>query len=118
MGAERRRYKRYSVTGESEFWTESAKTSTQLLDVGHGGVLLRSEVVPAQGTQLGVRFAVDGYPERFEARGRVVRTQMDIVAVMFPEEPAGLRQMLIWLDEQEQAKTGTSLNGHPQARSG
>jgi len=108
VSAERRRYKRYSVTGQAEWWTDSTKTPTELLDVGNGGVLLRSQVTLAQGTQFGLRFTVDGYPEKFETRGRVVRTQMDIVAVMFLEEPVGLRQMLIWLDEQEQAKTGTS----------
>ncbi len=95
MRAERRQYKRHSVQGRAVFRTTSAVEGTcQPLDVGVGGVLLWSAVVPQEGTELWVHFSFEHAPKPFITLGQVVRARPGGVAVRFLEEPAGLRRTL------------------------
>ena len=96
---ERRRYKRYPAVGHAEFWTESAKTTCDLLDVAKGGIILRSEVQVLQAKEVTVRFQVQDYPEAFEVRGMMVRVQQDSLAIMFLAVPPGIDELLQWLEK-------------------
>ena len=100
---ERRCYKRYCASGQAEFWSASVKSIGKLLDVAKGGVLvlMPNKVRLSHEEKLTVRFTVSDYPGVFEARGKVARIQLDILAVMFLEEPVGLENLLRWLDRQE-----------------
>ncbi len=99
MITDKRRHKRYRVSGRADFQAASADATGDLLDIGTGGILVRSPVIPPQGTNLTARFTVDGYAATFDCRGRVVRAQMDVLAVMFLEEPKGLAELLQWLEK-------------------
>ncbi len=101
-------HKRYRVSGPAEFQAGSVTATGELLDVGTGGILLRSDVNPSQGTHLQAQFAVAGYHGTFNARGRVVRTQLGVVAVMFLDQPDGLQPLLDWLEQKESADPATS----------
>ena len=98
MGVERRQNKRYRVTGRAEFQADSARETGELVDIGSGGLLVRSQLIPDKGTNVWVQFTVAGYPGAFESRGRVVRSQLDVLAVMFLEPPAELERLLAWLE--------------------
>jgi len=100
-GRDRRVHKRYRVSGPAEFQAGPITATGELLDVGTGGILLRSDVSPSQGTNLQAQFAVADYPGTFKARGRVVRTQLGVVAVMFLDQPDGLQPLLDWLEQKE-----------------
>ena len=106
MGVERRKYKRYGVTGRAEFQADSERAVGELLDIGTGGLLIRSRLVPDKGTNIWAQFTVAGYPGAFESRGRVVRSQLDVVAVMFLEPPAGLEKLLGWLEHRTPPPAG------------
>ena len=106
MTIEKRRHKRYSVTGRAEFQADSAKGVGDLLDVGTGGLLIRSPLVPDKGTNVWVQFAVAGYPGALDSRGRVVRGQLDVVAVMFLEPPTELERLLTWLEHRTPPQPG------------
>ena len=97
--SEKRLYKRYPAVGHAEFWTESTKTTCDLLDVAKGGVILRSEIQVSQAKEVTVHFQVQDYPEAFEVKGMVVRVQQDSLAVMFLEVPEGIEALLQWLEK-------------------
>lgn len=103
MGIERRQHKRYSVSGQAEFQAGSVNARGELLDVGSGGVLVRSDVLPSDRSNLLIHFSIAGYPGVFDAKGRVVRTHLGVLAVMFLEPPAVLPDLLAWLEKRESA---------------
>ncbi len=98
MPAERRSHKRYPAAGDAMFLAASLMARGDLLDVAKGGALIRSADVPSEGSGITVHFTVSGYSRLFEAEGRVVRAQLDTIAVMFFDEPAGLGGLLRWLE--------------------
>ena len=106
MGIERRQYKRYRVTGRAEFQADSERAVSELLDIGTGGLLIRSQLIPDKGTNLWVQFTVAGYPGALDSRGRVVRSQLDVLAVMFLEPPAELERLLSWLEHRTPPQPG------------
>ena len=101
MTIERRHYKRYLVSGLVEFMTDDVSSPSKLLDIAKGGVLIDSEVVASPGEELAFRFTLSGYQGVFEASGKVVRNQNDVLAFKFLEEPAGLENLLSWLERRE-----------------
>ena len=99
MAPEKRHYKRYIVTGEVAFRTASEGTTGKLVNVGMGGILILSDFSPPCGTNLTLLFVIHGYPGMYEAEGKAVRIQQGVLAVMFSEEPLGLKKLLLSLDE-------------------
>jgi len=67
------------VSGRVDF----GKASGELFSLGYGGMLVRSSFGLSKGTELHVRFVVLGYGGCFEAEGRVVGTDLDVLAIMF-----------------------------------
>lgn len=104
MTIERRRYKRYPVSGRVEFMTEAVETLSKLLDIGKGGVLNQSEIKPSPGEELPFRFTVSGYQGAFEVTGNVVRIQVGALVTEFLEELAKLKDLLGWLERREPKK--------------
>ena len=98
MPAERRRHKRYPVDGDATFLAASLMANGDLLDVAKGGALIHGAVVPSDGSWIAVHFVVSGYPWKFEAKGKVVRDHPYRIAIMFLDEPAGLEELLRWLE--------------------
>ena len=114
MPIEKRRYKRYPMSGKILFQTESGEAIGELVDIAMGGALIRSEVVPSPGSEVTACFIVQGYPEEFEARGKVVRILTNAWAIEFLEEPPWLAEMLRWRGE-EAKKEAVSPSGEKHA---
>lgn len=98
MHVERRRYKRYPAAGQVEFGTRFMTATGDLLDIGEGGVLIHSPIVPFPKRNITIRFAVPGYPLLSEAKGKVVHTQRHTQSVKFLRKPPGLKKLLRWLE--------------------
>lgn len=104
---ERRKYERYRVDGKASFWMTTEPAVGEVLDVGSGGLLVRSDVLVPQGARVTMQFKVAGSDRGFIANGRVIRTQMDVLAIMFLEKVEGLEDLLKELKE-KQAKVSTA----------
>lgn len=77
------------------------------LNIARGGILVRSRVIPAEGTEFWVYFTIQNHPEAFITHGRIVRAQRDVLAVAFLEEPAGLERILESLEPAQEPQAGT-----------
>ena len=99
----RRRYKRYIVTGPLAVQGPGGESRGTLLNVGQGGILVRSDTTFKEGADLSLTFQVAGYPETFAVQGRVVGTKADVLAFKFLTEPSGLDMLVRWLDLQHVA---------------
>ena len=98
MLAEERRYQRFSAAGEAEIRSAVMKATGDLLDVAKGGVLIGSGAKPSRGLEVATRFTIQNYPEVIEGRGKVVRVLLDTVAIKFLEPPAGIEDLMQWLE--------------------
>jgi hypothetical protein len=110
---ERRRYRRYIVKGSviiNLALPEAAGDATvgELLNIGLGGVLLRSKITHQEGTRVSLNFEFDGYPEKTSAEGQVVGTKPDLMAVKFLEQPVGIDAVLCWLEQEHYPWTVTA----------
>lgn len=104
MKSEKRRYKRYVVSGQVEIRTEVDEAVGELVHIGRRGILIRSHFIPPLRTDLSIHFTVQRYGETFRAGGRVVGNDKDMIAVSFSVEPAGMEELLQWLDKREKSK--------------
>ena len=107
VAREQRRYKRYIVKGSVVLQCSAGESRGTLLNLGKGGVLIRSKTVHTEGEKLSFCFDVRGYGETFKARGLVVGTQADLSAIKFLAEPAGIEALLLWLDQENCTWSGT-----------
>ncbi len=96
---ERRLYRRYIVTGSVVLQTGAVESCGALLNLGVGGMLVRTDTLYQEGTDLVFRFQVGGNPEMFTAFGQVVGTKADRLAIKFLEQPAGMYALLHWLEQ-------------------
>ncbi len=98
MPVKSRSHKRCPAAGKAEFWTAHVKATGDLLDVGEEGILIRSEVELNRRRRVTVSFKVLGYPQVFETEGRLERVRLSTLAIMFLDKPAGLDELLRWLE--------------------
>ena len=108
MKSEKRRYKRYAVSGKVEFRTEVEAAVGELVHIGRRGILIRSHFLPPLRTNLSIHFTVQRYGETFSVGGRVVGSEKDMIAVSFSLEPAGMEKLLQWLDMNEKSKMAST----------
>jgi hypothetical protein len=106
---ERRRSRRYRVQGTVCAEGPGGNVSGELLDIGSGGVLLKAAEAPPAGAELQLEFIVNGRPELYRAPGRVVRVQVDVVAIMFLRRIPELEPLLMSLEEEERAAASAFL---------
>ncbi len=106
--SEKRRYMRYAVSGQIEFRTEVDEAVGELVHIGRRGMLIRSQFKPPLRTDLSMHFTVQGYGETFRVGGRVVGSEKDMIAIMFPVEPAGMEKLLQWLEREEKSKVASA----------
>ena len=96
-----RRSKRYIVKGSAVLQTPSGESAGALLNLGQGGMLVRTDVPYKKGTELALRFHVGGSsPETITALGEVVGAKEDLLAIKFLKKPTGIEFLLDWLDLQ------------------
>ena len=104
MKTEKRRYRRYPVSGQVQFRTEVDEAVGELVHIGKRGMLIRSHFMPPLRTNLSIHFTVQRYGETFRVGGRVVGSEKGMIAVSFPVEPVGMEELLQWLDKKEKSK--------------
>ena len=104
MKSEKRRYKRYVVSGQVEIRTEVDEAVGELVHIGRRGILIRSHFIPPLRTDLSIHFTVQRYGETFRAGGLLVGNEKGMIAVSFSVEPAGMEELLQWLDKREKSK--------------
>ena len=105
---ERRQHKRFAVKGLLRMQTSagvSAQGSCEVLNVSGGGVLFLTKSPPIAGTNIEVRFTIEGYNGEIQAKGRVVREDSNLAAIVFTGKPAGIDELIHWLE----AEIGSSF---------
>ena len=100
--------KRYIVTGFVALQTAAGDSRGKLLNLGRGGMLVRSDAPYREGTELTIRFQVGGDPETFTALGEVVGTKEDLLAIKFPDQTAGLDALLRRLEQENCTWSGVA----------
>ncbi len=103
MQHERRRNPRYPVKGRATLITAAGELPAELIDIATGSLLMRCLLTAPAGAELQIRFRVENHAEEFTVTGRVVRTQPDVLAVVFLDEPRGLRHLIDELEKRHSA---------------
>ena len=67
--------------------------------------MIRTGYLPPANAMLAIHFTIAGFPGVFSAIGRVVRSDLNIVTLMFLKEPAGLGDLLLQLKKREDEQT-------------
>ena len=106
-GPERRRYRRYIVSGTATLSVGGQEITADLVNFGFGGLLLRSPLQISVGTTLKVRVLAFCYPNPFEVSVQVVGGREMLVAGKFLERTAGAHELLLWLEQEHFPWTGT-----------
>ena len=107
MKTEKRRYRRFAVSGQVEFRTELEKAVGELVHISRRGIFVRSHFIPPLRTDLSIHFTVRGYGETFRVGGHVVGSEKDMIAVRFSVEPAGMEKLLQWLDKKGKSRVAS-----------
>ena len=103
-----RRYKRFIVTGSVALQSAAGEFCAKLLNLGRGGMLVRTDVLCREGTELGLRFQTGSYPETCAALGEVVGAKEDLLAIKFRGEPARMDALLCWLERENVTWSGVT----------
>jgi len=103
---ERRKHRRYIVRGMVSFRADGLVRTGELVNFGYGGMLVRTNYVLPEGTQVSFRVVAYCYPSSFEARAQVVGGRIKLMAVHFLEMPAGVDELLLWLEQEHCPWTG------------
>ncbi len=109
MFREPRAHKRYIVSGVAQLETGGSRFPGQVITLGGGGMLVRSEATPPPtGTPVGVDFSVSGFAMEppLQASSTVVWTQPGKIGLKFLEAPPGLSTLLSWLEREHAPWTG------------
>lgn len=112
---ERRRYRRYIVSGQVRIRTNSAETVGELVNFGQGGLQVRSQSVLPVGTQAVFCVTAFCYPNPFDIAGEIVGGKNDLMAVKFLGSANGVNELLHWLDQENFPWTGTFDSNPPEA---
>lgn len=104
VSEERRLHRRYMVRGQAVLRTLPGSSSEkvdevdEIVNVGGGGLVVLSETPPRAGTELEIHFTIRGYQSEIRAKGRVIRTEIGLAAISFLEPPAGIQELVNWLE--------------------
>ena len=103
---ERRKHRRYIVRGRVKFTIDSLQLWGDLVNFGHGGMLIRSRYEIPEKTQLNFRVIAYCYPNTFEVLGQVVGGQESLLAIQFLKRMDGAKELLQWLEGENFPWTG------------
>jgi hypothetical protein len=104
---ERRRGRRYIVSGAVRFATNTKAGSADLVNLGEGGVLIRSGAVIPEGTEGTFHVVPQRCPFEFEIPGRVVGVKGELMAIRFLQRNQLLAPLIQWLENEHYPWTGT-----------
>ena len=102
-----RRYKRYIVKGSVVLQGPGGGSRGMLLNIGQGGILVRTDNAQPTGVDITLLFDVTGYPETFGMWGQVVGINGSLLAIKFLDEP-DIGFLLDWLEFQHYAWSGVA----------
>ena len=105
---ERRKHRRYIVRGRVKFTVDSLELWGDLVNFGHGGMLIRSRYEVPEKTALTFRVIAYCYPNSFEVPGRIVGGKESLLAIRFLERTDGAGELLRWLEGENFPWTGGS----------
>jgi hypothetical protein len=88
----------YLVRGMATFRTPFATSSGELLAVSGGGLIIQSREPAPAGTDIEVRFRIQGYAPEVEAKGRVVHVHGEMMRILFLEESLPIKNLMLWLE--------------------
>jgi hypothetical protein len=100
-GEERRQLKRFFIKGLLRLQPAGGVFSQELcevINVSGGGVLILTKTAPVAGSNVEVRFTIQGYNGEIQAKARVVRSDPNLAAIEFTDEPEGLEDLVNWLE--------------------
>ena len=98
--SKRRAHKRFIVAGSARLATDETSITGELVTLGGGGMLVRSDATPSRGSQIGVEFSVPGFTgdSPLQGAGTVVWTRPGKIGVRFDDVPRGFNSLLQWLE--------------------
>ena len=105
--AERRRYRRYIVAGTVRFVLNFGAGSSELVNLGEGGMLIRATAVLSEGAAGTFHVVPSRYPLEFEIEAEVVGAKDDLVAIRFLQEHHTVSALVQWLEQENCPWTGT-----------
>lgn len=105
--AERRRFRRYIVSGTVRFDTNSEAGSSDLINLGEEGVLIRGGVVLPEGTEGTFHVVPSRYSVEFEIQGQVVGVKDNLMAIRFLQKRPAVAALIQWLEWENCPWTGT-----------
>jgi PilZ domain len=95
-----RKHKRYIIEGPVKLQGNAGEGSGVLVNLGRGGVLIRSDSFFASvGEKYTLRFAIHGYDQSIETGGVVVGARSDLLAMQFSQDPPGLESVLNFMEQ-------------------
>ena len=97
---ERRRYRRYIVSGTVRFVMNFGAGSTELVNLGEGGMLIRAANILSEGAEGAFHVVPSRYPIEFEVEGRVVGGKDDLVAIQFLQKHHTVSALIQWLEQE------------------
>ena len=104
-----RRYKRYIVNGSVVLQGTRGESRGTLLNLGQGGILVRTDTAEPQGVDITVLFDVAGYLETFAMKGQVVGINGTLLAIKFLDDlDMAFLLLLDWLDFQHCTWSGVA----------
>jgi hypothetical protein len=104
---ERRQHRRYIVRGRVRFLIDSLEVSADLVNLGQGGMLIRSPFEVPVGTSLDLRILAFCYPAVVAGIGRVVGGRGVLLALQFVQKSPEAGRLLWWLEKEHYPWTGT-----------
>src|SRR5262245_51780277 len=108
---ERRLHRRYILTGSAKFHISTGQVAGGLVNIGLGGMLVRTDVTLPHGQVYRVDLRVPGYAYGVEVFGRVAGTQDGKCAIHFAGNSRGLAELLVWLAQENMPWTTTNPLG-------
>jgi hypothetical protein len=107
---ERRKHRRFIVSGTVEFARKSEKGSADLVNLGEGGMLIRNGVTFPEGTEVSFHVAPVHCPVELDIRGQVVGVNEGLMAVRFLEQRQEVSFCVQWLARENCPWAGTIEN--------
>lgn len=109
--AERRKHRRFIVSGRVRFATGFDSVLANLVNLGQGGILIRSQVTYPEGTKATFHVSPHGCPYKLEVEGQVVGAKDGLMAVQFLEERPEISDCIQWLVSENCPWTGAVAIG-------
>jgi hypothetical protein len=111
---ERRRFRRYIISGEVELRMSYLETVAELVNLGEGGLLVRGQIALPEGSLITARVKPARGPFNLEIHGEVVGGKGNLMAVRFTEAPRNINEMLCWLQMENLPWAGTLDNSEAE----